>query len=89
MGGRRKYRDWVVLSVAALRRQRSSLRQNLCMHDPRAGASLEVRLFRLAIKRVECGSGHVLDGFWTVRGDATELFTLSFKRASDNTRAVR
>lgn len=51
MGGRRKYRGWVVLSVAALRRQR----QNLCMHDPRAGASLEVRLFRLAIKRVECG----------------------------------
>jgi len=29
LGGRRKYRDWVVLSVAALRRQRrSSLRQN-------------------------------------------------------------
>lgn len=35
------------------------------------------------------GSGHVLDGFWTARGDATELFTLSFKRASDNARAVR
>lgn len=87
LGGRRKYRGWVVLSVAALRRQRrSSLRQN-----PRMRVFSKCGPRGLAISRWDSIwriNRQNADQSWIIREEANEII-LPFQRASDNVWAVQ